>query len=81
MKRKKSIVFALIVLLTAVLVVGCGGGNDPAPDNGSVQGPSFRHGTDGAFANCGSGCHNDIADSHADFTNYEDNCLDCHAAE
>jgi hypothetical protein len=89
MKSKKWFVLVLVIVFAAALVVGCGGGGtaDPAPNNNNnnndvdnstpAEGPTFSHATDGAFADCVT-CHKELEEGHANFANYEDNCLDCH---
>lgn len=80
MKSKKWFVLLMVVLFAAVLVVGCGGGESEEPDDEPVVGSTIPHSIEDDYADCAS-CHSDIAESHAGFEGYEENCLDCHAQE
>jgi hypothetical protein len=83
MKLEKWLVFALVIVLAAFMAVGCGGGADTGNNGGggneAAEAPAVTHAIDGAFENCAD-CHDDLEETHADFSGYEDSCLDCHEA-
>jgi cytochrome c5 len=89
--KTKLFILVMIVLLTSALVVGCGGGGsttptptppptttpEPTPSLTGTAIPADHAGND-IYKNCMM-CHgSNIEESHSDFADFEESCLDCH---